>query len=279
MPKAVLKGGITIDIPDEIDDIDDVPNALKALFVEKEGGAGGYTYKDPAAVKENARQIKQEKAAIASELKDVRAELDGLKKTVDPKKYALLLAKEKELEDAEAVANGQLEKIKGELSANYAAKEQEYVKRLTTTQQKFASKTRDVAIQAALAASGATESGMKYLPQLLAGQITMDWEDDEPVIKILEGGKVRYNEKADPMEIGDLIAGLRKDLPAMFKSNGASGGGGGAPDADIESPTDKSPSSWTDKQRKQYIKENGHQAYQSLFAAEMARKNAKQKAA
>ncbi len=268
-----------LEVPEELDSLEDIPAKFHGLYVPKPGG-DGFVYQDPKKVSDNNRALKVEKADIADKLKQVDKELAELKAEMgDPEEIRELRKKKKLLEESEAVLDGRLSDIKADLEKRGKLKEEEFTGRITKTQRSFGQFAKTNAVEAALAGAGVVESSIKHLKRLISDEITVTFEDDEPVLKILDPlGKPRLNDNADHFTIADLVAVYRKELPMMFKGNGQSGGGGGGSDGDISAPEDKKPSLWSDKQRHAYIKANGHQAYLALVGEEQRTKN-KSKAA
>jgi hypothetical protein len=258
-----------IEIPTELPSLDEVPDQFKSLYVEKDGG-GGYVYKDPKAAIEGMRRAKEERGTALEELSTLKSQF----KDIDPKRYKELVEKESTFKEVESANKGELEKIKNELKSNYEGQISERDKKIIDANARYANRILDGDVAAALAQAGATEKGVKLLTKVMKGDVTTQWENDEPVFVILDPktNKPKLNKEADRMSLVDLAKEMRESYPELFGSSAGSGGGAGAGDKNVAAPTDESPSTWSEEQKQAWIKANGHEAYRNLVVKESARR-------
>jgi hypothetical protein len=266
MPKII--------IPEVLDSLEDEPKIYHSLYVK--GDDGKYRYKDPAAAIEGMRRAKEERAAIQEELTELKAKY----KDVDPAKYAELVQLEKDFKEVDSTNRAGLEEVKTQLRNQYEGTIREKDKRITEGDQRYANRILSGDLRTTLAAAGATEKGAELLMKTLRGDITVRMDaSGEPEFLILDkAGKARLNAHADPYTLGDLVADAKKDFPQLFTSNAGSGGGSGTQDKNTPAPTDERPSSWNFKQKKAYIDQHGHVAFNALLRKEAASKDVRKTA-
>lgn len=254
-----------LEIPETLDTLEGVPEQFHSLYMKKEDGSG-YAYKDPKAALESMRRAKEERGELAEKVKDFETRY----KDVDPEEYRSLKAKAKDFDDIEKVQKGELDKIKSELRDKYEGQITAAKQQIIERDARYANSILEGRISSALEKAGATKKGAEVLGRVLRADITTKMGDNgEPEFYILDSkGKQRLNENADPFTIDDLIAEQREDLPQLFGSSAGSGSGSGQQDRNVQVPSDESPSTWNDQQRKAYINQHGQERYRALVIKE-----------
>ena len=259
-----------VEIPLEIDNIDEVPEYAKPLYVAKDGG--GYSFKDVSGMEKTLRDVKTEKAELQEQARALKAQMDRLK-DVDPEEYKSLKAKKQELDQASAEASGEIQRVKEELKATFEERERRAREEADSIWRNYSGDFLQSTIERQLAAAGVPERRWNHARRLIEGDIKVDREGSRPVIRILdEHGKPRLNKDADPMSISDLIQNLRSEFPEMFPSGGSVGSGAGSSSESADLPQDRTPSKWTEKQKRAFIERNGHDAYRKLTIQEADKK-------
>lgn len=263
-------------LPDAVEDINDVPEKHRSLYVADEAGHG-FKYKDPSAAINALRAVKQELTEVKERMASV--------KDLDPAEYRALKAQKAELEEQRAEIErqkrelpGDFERYKRERDEQAAAKITEVERKTQRVSTKFAQRVVDDTIERTLRAAGVTDDGLELLGPRVRGEISVEWEDDEPTVKVRDSkGRQRFNSEGDPMDMADVIAELKKRHPALFRSSAANGGGGGSTDTGAgadDGRFDKSPSEWPPAKMQKYIKQFGIEAYKNLVREEVAAKRA-----
>lgn len=109
-------------------------------------------------------------------------------------------------------------------------------------------------------AVGATPS--PTLARFLDRSTDVDLSTGRPRLRVLdENGRARLNDDCDPMSVADLLAEVgaapRVQAPASAASTGT---------------LPPSPSSWTDDDRRAFIRQHGHDAFRRALVADMERR-------
>ncbi len=248
----------------------EVPDQFKSLYVE-EGGA--YVYKDPKAAIEGMRRAKEERTTIQEELTNLKAQY----KDVDPKKYAELVALEKDFREMDQTNKGELDRIKRELADRYEGQIGELKSKLSASDQRYADRILKGDLSRLLTQNGVTEKGAALLLKTLTTDVSVKMgEDGEPEFTIIDPKtrKAKLNKDADPYSLEDLVLDAKADFPQLFNSSAGSGSGAGSGDKNVPVPGDESPSTWSQDQKNAYIKQHGHERYRALLGKEAARKQA-----
>lgn len=248
------RGGPTLKytLPDKLDSLEDVDPALHAVYVK--GDDGKFARTDVSGLKANQVALKQEKSELTDKIRTLESKMEAVK-DIDPAEYRELKAKKGEVEAALANAGGEVEaRVKqvreakdGEISAL-----SERSKKLLN---RIGEDARASAIREALKEAGANERGMTKLSRLIATDISIEFDGDTPILRVLDDkGKPAFNKEGEPKTARDLVAEAREETPDYFKSAGGGGGGGNADDVPAE---DSDSGAWTEKERRAFTKKFG----------------------
>lgn len=253
-----------LEVPDELDSLDGVDAKYHALFVKDEG-SNTYRYKDPKVLQESMRRAKEEKQeaiqardkAIADAKKFEGVDLDRIKDYDNLKS---------ELETLRA-AGGNIDEVKRTLENTFNERISARDKEIDTLKHILVDGEKERAIRQALLSAGASDKHIPKLIKMLAGDIQHEFVNGKPVLKIMEGGKLKLNKEADPMSVDDLVSEFKETMPELFKATGRSGSGATAVE-NTDPPENKTPSKWTEKQKTAYIEKFGDKSYMELVFAE-----------
>ncbi len=260
MPKLILE--------DRVEKLEDVEERGRPFYVEAKEG-GGYVLADPAGLLKNNRDLKAEKIALAADKAAVDADIAKYKALGDVDMLTALKAKKAEIDQAQVTNNADLEKWKRDYAANKDGETQAEKLKREKLAKRYEQEKIDGAVVAALNSAGATADGMEYLKTLIGLEVKVFWEDDEPVIKVVDSkGAPKRNAELDPMTIEELVAGHKKKVGHFFRSGGGSGGGSSNADDISITEFDKKPSTWAAAKMKKYVAQFGHESYRKLVAEE-----------
>lgn len=227
-----------------VDTLDDVPEALRGEYVEKDGkfhlGVDGL--EDTGGLK---TALQKERADRAAYEKQVKA-WQGLGKTPDEIKE-LLAAQEKADED-KATRAGEWDKLKAQMNEKHDAALRAKDETITAMRARLNAELVDAKAVAAIAAA-------KGVPELLLPHVQRHVKvDDEFNVQVVDGkGDPRVGAKGEPLTIADLVAEMKASevFGRAFEGSGQSGSGtqpnsaggaggnGGVPKSWAEAKTDE----------------------------------------
>ncbi len=135
-----------------------------------------------------------------------------------------------------------LDKIKGDFEKRLGAEKAKFENELGVMQTSLTEHMLTSAASVALAEAGTVDKGVELLmPLIHKAAKVQKTEDGKYAVRVVDGdGNIRYNGKAEPMGVKDLVAEMKTSYPMAFKSE-TKGGGGNQPGAGRTPPNGKSP--------------------------------------
>ncbi len=230
-----------------VDTLDSVPEALRANYVEKDGGfqlqVDGI---DETISKLSDASRKAAKEAESERLRRKKWEEFG--KT--PEEIASILDVQAKLDEEKAAKAGEWDKLRAQMNEKHAQE-------IKAREDRLAAK--DKAIHRHLIDSQATSAiaAAKGVPDLLLPHVqrhvrVQEKDEDYQVVVVNAAGDPRVNGKGDPLTITDLVAEMRQSeiFGRAFDGSGQSGSGtapamgnGGTPNAKTKADLMKGASS------------------------------------
>lgn len=258
---------MTISLPETLPSLDEVDPKVAQFYDQGEDGVFKLRSIEPLV---NAmKNAKQERAALAEQLKDYKARADKFG-GVDLTKYNQLLEREQQLMDFEQTKGLEIDRIKGDIENQWKGKLTAAEQRAANAQAMLENRERNRLINDALSRLGANEMGKEFLPDKIAKAVTFEQHGDDLVPKILDrDGKVMLHpETFDPMTIDDLIAEQRKKAPGLFRSDYEGRGGSGTNTSPgTDAPPNKPAAQWSFQEIKAYDAKHGAGAAARLLQA------------
>lgn len=255
-----------------VDKIDDVEEALRPLYVEKDGkfslnveGVEDTSSLKGALEKERKRANDAEKQRKAWE-----------KIGKSPEEIQSLLDAQEEAERKKAEEAGDHAKILKQHQDKWAKDKAELEAELNAARASERGAIIGNSVMGALTKEGATEEGVDLLPDRLSNRIKFETRDGKRVLKIMQadGETPMAGSGAEgSATIDDLVKEAKQKWPSLFKGAGSSGGGtphgsGGGGNPQIKSKADIYKGLSTDAQKRKaraaFIEANGSDAYFKL---------------
>lgn len=251
-------------LPLVVDTLDDVSEAARGAYVEKDGKFHlDVEVEDTAQLK---KALNSERGITGSLSKEVKA-WKALGKT--PEEIQELLAEQERIKTEADKKAGNFDAILKQHQDKWAAEKAELqgqVQAATASEREAIVGER---ISGALAKLGATEEGIELLPDRLANRIKFETVNGKRLLKIMQadGETPMAGSGADgTATIDDLIKEASAKYPSLFKANG---GGGGGKDPDTKknpggSGVSKKSDFKSEKERAAYVNKHGLASYNSL---------------
>ncbi|MCC0013678.1 MAG: hypothetical protein H6877_10210 [Rhodobiaceae bacterium] len=240
-----------------VDTLDDVPEALRGEYVEKDGkfhlGVDGL--EDTGGLK---TALQKERADRAAYEKQVKA-WQGLGKTPDEIKDLLAAQEQAELNKAEKA--GEWDKLKAQMNEKHEAALRGKDETISAMRARLNAELVDAKAVAAIAAA-------KGVPELLLPHVQRHVKvDDEFNVQVVDAkGDPRVGAKGEPLTIADLVAEMRQSevFGRAFEGSGQSGSGklpgNGAGGAGVSKKSDFK----SEKERAAFVEKHGFEAYKAL---------------
>jgi hypothetical protein len=256
-----------------IDKLEDVPEAVRGEYTEKDGKfhLSLEGYEDPAKVQKALDVERVARAKIEKELKEQKKVWEKLGKT--PDEIEKLVAEARNNEQAQLEKAGEFEKVKTQI-LEQAERDKKAL------QDKLASKDGEihalkvslqnqlVDVEATAAIASAKGEPILLLPAIQRRTKVVE-EGGKHVVKVLDAkGDPMVDGKGNPLTIVDLVSELKQDkvFGRAFEASGNSGsgmrpnGGSGGSGSTIAKRSDLK----TERERSAFINEYGLEAYQAL---------------
>jgi hypothetical protein len=216
----------TFDFPEEVADLEKVPEKLRRFYFEREGK---YIMRDPDSLERAQRNAKASEQAAKKELSSLRDRLEkyGDLGESDIEEYRKMKAEQAEREEREAAKKGEWDKLRSQMKAEHTTELEAQKAEVERLRGELRSEKIDSKLQEALASNEATAVGLKLLPYDLKKSIDFVEEDGKFYVRILgdDGKTARVNADGDYLQISDLVKEAREAYPDLFKGSVASGGG------------------------------------------------------
>lgn len=216
----------------EVESLDNVSEEHKGLYKEH-----GNKFRLAVEGVEAPEDVQGLKSALQQEREAVReaTQLAGqYKRTgLTPEEIAEIKAQRDADEQKKLEEKGNFEAILKQHQEQWEAERSELTGQVTQANDAVIRHVVRGSIVAALAQAGATDEGLKLLPDKFADRIEADLSGDMPKLKILaEDGKTPKAGKGEGglATLDEFVADIAKEFPNSFKSE-AKGGGGRPPNA------------------------------------------------
>lgn len=255
----------TFEIPNEVDDLEAVPEVLRGFY--SEGEDGKFVLEDISKLKSALRHVRDERDR---EKKKAAEALKKAKNAMSEEDLEELQRLREEHEEREA----EVAKKRGEFDKLLAKMEEKQKKALEDREQREAALKKaleremiDSRITAALASAKATEQGIDLLPDRLKNRVKLVEEEGHyNVIVLDEGGTPDINNEGKPKTIADLVEDAKGKYSPLFQGTGATGSGasqqptsGGALPAKTKPYEEMSPF-----EKSEFISQYGEEAFFKL---------------
>jgi DNA-binding transcriptional MerR regulator len=240
-----------------VDKLDDVPEALRGEYTEKDGkfhlGVDGL--EDTGGLK---TALQKERADRAAYEKQVKA-WQGLGKSPDEIKE--LLEAQARADEDKATKAGEWDKLKAQMNEKHEAALRSKDETISAMRKRLNAELVDAKAVAAIAAA-------KGVPELLLPHVQrhVKVDADFNVQVVDDKGDPRVNGKGEPLTIADLVAEMRGSevFGRAFEGSGQSGSGkqpgNGAGGAGVNRKSDFK----TEKDRAAFVDKHGFEAYKAL---------------
>lgn len=246
-----------------LDSLDGVDDAVKALYVEKDGkhvlDVDGI--EDTGALK---GALQKERKAREDAEKQIK-KWQRLGKT-DEEIAALLEDQEKKAQ-TDAERKGEWEKLRTQMNEKHQA---ELAKKDEAVGSMRKALERHLVDAAATAAIASADGVPDLLLPHVQRHVKVIEEDGEFTVKVVDAkGDPRVNGKGEPLTISDLVSEMRQSeiFGRAFKGDGKSGSGTPPNNKGGATPQNKRRSDFkTEKDRAAFVNEHGLAAYQALPA-------------
>ena len=202
-----------------VDSIEDLPEALREFYAEKDGkfqlSVDGMTSKD------KLDEFRTNNVDLLKQLKDMKGKYGN----IDMEKYQELMLAEQENKDKEMIDAGKIDELLEERTKRMREELQGTNDELTGNNQKLTARleklvidnaARDAAIKA-----GVVPTAVNDVLSRVRGTFSLDGDDAMP--KDSEGNVIYGSDGSTPLSIADWVTGLQKEAPHLFP---ASSGGG-----------------------------------------------------
>jgi hypothetical protein len=256
-----------------IDKLEEVPEAVRSEYTEKDGKfvLSVEGLEDTEKLKKAINTEREARAKAERELKDQKKTWEKLGKT--PQEIEQLVEQHRQSEQERLERAGEFEKVKAQII-------EQSEKRVKEIQDKLASKDGEintlktslqnqlVNVEATAAIAAAKGEPILLLPAIQRRTKVVE-ENGLHVVKVLDAkGDPMVDGKGNPLTINDLVAEFRKDpvYGRAFEASGNSGsgmrpnGGSGGSGSSITKRSDLK----TERERANFINENGLEAYKQL---------------
>jgi len=259
-----------ITIKTEYASIEEVPEEVRSLYVEKEGK---FVLDDVTNLRNAIGHTKRERDQFKTRAK----ELEGLEVykdlglSVEEIKEMVKAQEEKKTKEAEE--KGDFEALLNQHKNTWDKERQQLEKRVEVAESSERKAVIDNQLISNLTKAGATEEGVDLLPDRLSKRIDYQVENDQRVVRILSDDlktPMAGNGGGGLASFEDLVEEAKTKWPSLFKGSGQSGSGahekedGGNPPGGGGQKPKRSAMSVTEKTS--YIREHGSEAYENLPA-------------
>jgi len=194
---------------------------LKSIGIEDEDIAG----KLIARSTEDETGLINKRDELLGKVTTYKDQLKGFE-GVDATKYHDMLKQVDAIAEAEALKNGDFEKIRLKMLEDFKKKEGVSSATITKLMDQLESKIVDSDLIAAIAEA---KGNVKLLTPVLKPFIKVVDKEGQMVVKVIEeNGDSSVNDKGEPLSISDLVKkfSLDENYAGAFDSSGLSGGGG-----------------------------------------------------
>lgn len=201
---------------------EEVPAEAASLYVEREGAF----VLDVEGAVEKARldEFRNNNVALQKQLQELGQKFEG----IDPERARALLEKQQELEDANLVKSGDVEKLVEKRLTVFKADLDKERTRANELQAQLESFTLNTNLQAVGARSGVRATA---LPDLHARAARVFKMANGKIIAFDSEGQVRHGKDGyTPLTLDEWVEDLRSEAPHLFETNsggGAAGNGSG----------------------------------------------------
>lgn len=202
-----------------IKSLDDVPEALREFYTEKDGGfvlaVEGVVPKDRLdEFRDTNIDLKKQIDALTSKFGDI-----------DPAKYRELIEKDQQQREKKLIDAGKVEELLTERTSAMKADFEKQANALTKDRETLTRQLEglviDNGIRDAAAKAGVRSTAIDDV--LLRGRSIFRLQDGKAVP--MEGDKPIFGKSGDPMDIGEWVTSLTERAPHLFESSTS----GGAP--------------------------------------------------
>jgi len=235
--------------------LEDVPEQLRAAYVERDGEAMlDFDVPDVANLKKAIDSERTRAETFEKELKDERKKLGDVQRTLEAKEATGNKTEEKITE-----LLAKWEKDKNEQIANAVAEKDKELEKLTARVTKY---DLDDKLHAEFIANGGRSE--RAARALLIAK-TEGW-------KLVNGVAVKHdaNGEVESTSASDYFGKvLKADVPEFYEGSKGSGGHTGAPKSADSKKSDKTPQQWTEDERRAFIDANGADAYSALLTEQL----------
>lgn len=241
-----------------IDKIDEVEEASRALYVEKDGKF----HLDVDGIEDTSglKKALESERKRAGDLEKQIKKWQRLGKSDD--EIEALIAAQEERTTTEAERKGEWDKLRAQMNEKHQAELVKKDESLAAMRRRLEAELVDAKATAAIAAA-------KGVPDLLLPHVQRHVKvDDNFVVHVVDAkGDPRVNGKGEPLSISDLVAEMRQSdvFGRAFEGNGQSGSGTRPGNAGGGNLPNKRRSEFKDeKERAAFVNEHGLAAYTAL---------------
>lgn len=246
-----------------VDSIDDVSEAHRDLYTEKDGkfflSVDGL--EDNSGLK---KALETERDLRKKYEKDIKA-WQRTGKT--PEEIAELLAGAEEAERQKHEKEGNFDALLKQHQTKWEKEKADLAAELETAKTSERGAVIDNKLLTALTKAGATEEGIDLLPDRLSNRIKFDRDGAKRIINIMAADGVTPlagSSKDGTATFDDLVKEAVDKYPSLFKGSGA-GGSGKLPDSKAgRSGITKKSDFKSEKDRASYVQEHGMDKYKAL---------------
>jgi hypothetical protein len=212
----------TFEIPDEVESLEAVPEAIRDLYTEEGGVFKRRDLKKVLATMQHAKANEKEAKAEAAKLRKIVETVSD----VDVEEYASLKAEHEKRQIDEAERKGEYDKIIAKHKSAHLEEMNKLKEDLSASRRSFHDHVIVTEITRLAAELKANATGLKWLPVILKDKIKVTEDDGATVTRILgEDGHPRLNSSGEYMTVKDLMIETKDTDGALFNSSGATGGG------------------------------------------------------
>lgn len=219
------QGSVNLEIPEEIGDLNEIPQPLQRFYHESEGV---YKLRDFDAVERAKENASAAEKLAKKEALDLRKRLAAMEKYegIDLEEYQKLKEAQIKAEEEKAKEEGNWEKLRAAMQEAHAKELEAATSKATQLQSSLEEYMVDSQLTNALAAAGATEAGMRLLPLELRRNIKLANNEGRYTPNVLDAdGTPRVKADGSLWQISDQVAEAKELFPDLFRGTAASGSG------------------------------------------------------
>lgn len=219
------QGSVDLEIPEEIGDLNEIPQSLQRFYHESEGV---YKLRDFDAVERAKENASAAEKLAKKEALDLKKRLAAMEKYegIDLEEYQKLKEAQMKAEEEKAKEEGNWEKLRAAMQEAHAKELEAVNSKATQLQSSLEEYMVDSQLTNALAAAGATEAGMRLLPLELRRNIQLANNEGRYTPNVLDAdGTPRVKADGSLWQISDQVAEAKELFPDLFRGTAASGSG------------------------------------------------------